>query len=176
MVDTTNLTTSAGVVAQATSNGVQFTGTDGDDVIVGGAGADRATGGAGNDTIALRGGNDTAFDGTGNDVYDMGAGDDLVFVDSGIDLIDGGVGNDTVVFSDPLSAYTLTLLADGDSGGRWQCSDARRLRAGPQRGELLVRGSPVFLRATGGNRDTGGRPGNHGAGRDADRRQRTGPG
>jgi hypothetical protein len=39
MIDTTNLTTSSGVVAQATSNGVHFTGTDGDDVIVGGAGA-----------------------------------------------------------------------------------------------------------------------------------------
>jgi hypothetical protein len=63
-------------------------GGDGDDVLIGGAAADRLEGGGGNDF--LRGG-------AGDDTLIAGSGNDTLQGESGKDALDGGSGNDTAV-------------------------------------------------------------------------------
>lgn len=83
-----------------------LTGTDGNDVRIGGAGADIVHGGAGNDMlsgedgrdIVLGGdGNDDIFGGKGADMLYGDGGDDRIFAGEGADMITGGAGSDTVM-------------------------------------------------------------------------------
>lgn len=78
-------------------------GDGGNDAIYGGDGNDFLVGGAGDDVISGGNGDDTIFtgalDGTGNDgdnVVSGGAGDDLIVSGTGDDIIHGGSGNDTI--------------------------------------------------------------------------------
>lgn len=79
-----------------------LTGTEGDDILVGGADAD---------TLVGLG---------GNDILQGGDGDDLLIGGPGRDLLDGGAGNDTVSYEDadpvgPLSYLHVNLLSQSAS-------------------------------------------------------------
>ncbi len=63
-------------------------GGEGDDVLVGGAAADKLIGGPGNDELNGRG---------GNDVLIGGAGDDTLIGGPGNDILQGGTGHNTLV-------------------------------------------------------------------------------
>ncbi len=71
-------------------------GTDGDDVIVTGPGADRVLGRGGRDIICTRGGNDVIRGGGGDDQLRGGPGADRVAGRKGLDRADGGKGNQDV--------------------------------------------------------------------------------
>ena len=96
-------------------------GSDGDDVLVGSAGNDSIDGGGGNDLLDGGDGDDTLFGGWGNDVLRGGAGADTLDGGSGSDTLQGDAGNDTVigsvgdtvVYTGPVSDYTLSWAADG---------------------------------------------------------------
>jgi Ca2+-binding RTX toxin-like protein len=84
------------------------TGNTLDNVIVGGAGADRLSGGGGNDRLeggagadSLDGGlgNDALFGGLGNDTLNGGTGNDTLTGGAGDDLLIGGAGADVFVFA-----------------------------------------------------------------------------
>ena len=81
-----------------------YTGTTGDDTLIGGSGNDTLNGGAGNDTLFGGAGNDMLFGGDDNDNLLGGAGDDY---------IDGGNGSDTVSYSDILTGVTVSLSIAG---------------------------------------------------------------
>jgi len=90
-------------------------GTDGNDSITGGLGADRIYGGDGNDTLVGGGGADSLRGGEGNDLINGGVGDDTILGEggddtlggdqgddilhggAGSDLLDGGAGDDTLI-------------------------------------------------------------------------------
>ncbi len=78
---------------------------NGEDLILGSAGANILNGMAGNDVIDGRGGNDsliggigndTLQGGTGDDTLDGGANDDMMLGGRGLDVLLGGSGNDTL--------------------------------------------------------------------------------
>lgn len=69
-------------------------GTPGDDIIYGGAGAQKIIGGGGNDIIIGGGGGDKIFGGKGNDRIKGGAGGDTIHGGKDNDRIFGGRGND----------------------------------------------------------------------------------
>jgi Ca2+-binding RTX toxin-like protein len=80
-------------------------GGDGDDTIVGSAGADELTGGNGNDNLSGGagpdringdGGNDTLDGGSDNDILRGGDGADTVLGGNEADRVEGGAGNDTL--------------------------------------------------------------------------------
>ena len=93
---------------------VNITGTNEDDIFIGGSGDDTITGGSGNDTIAggsgddeitggagydsLTGGSgdDTIAGGSGNDTIAGGSDDDVILGEAGDDVLTGGSGNDTI--------------------------------------------------------------------------------
>ena len=68
-----------------------------DDVMTGGAAAERFQGGAGNDRLEMGDGNDTARGGTGNDSLHGGGGNDLLYGNDGKDTLRGGAGNDQLI-------------------------------------------------------------------------------
>ncbi|WP_306175532.1 MULTISPECIES: calcium-binding protein [unclassified Stenotrophomonas] len=70
--------------------------TDGDDVMLGGAGNDVLDGGAGNDQIDGGAGNDVVSGAEGNDRLLGGAGNDQLYGGAGDDDLDGGAGDDTL--------------------------------------------------------------------------------
>jgi len=70
--------------------------TDGDDVILGTAAADRIVAGGGNDVVCALGGNDTIYGGPGNDTIDAGDGADVVHGQAGNDVIRGNRGDDRI--------------------------------------------------------------------------------
>ncbi|WP_417509146.1 calcium-binding protein [Methylophaga sp.] len=78
-------------------------GAAGDDVIFGEAGDDILIGGAGNDVLLGGDGNDILFTGTidgssnnGDNILSGGKGDDTIYTGTGDDLIFGGSGNDLI--------------------------------------------------------------------------------
>ena len=75
----------------------------GDDTINGGAGVDVLSAGAGDDIMHGGSNSDRLFGDDGNDTLDGGSGNDRQ---------DGSVGDDTAVFSQSLSAYSLTDFGD----------------------------------------------------------------
>ncbi len=81
-----------------------ITGTDGDNLIVSGAGSDVIYAGAGNDTILAEWGNDTVFAGAGADHVNGGSGNDTI-ITSGKDFAAGESGDDTVIISSGLPSY-----------------------------------------------------------------------
>ena len=72
----------------------RLSGRDGDDTILGGAGNDRISGGDGDDTIDAGDGNDRVYAGDGDDTVTAGDGNDRVYGWDGDDTVDGGAGND----------------------------------------------------------------------------------
>lgn len=72
-------------------------GGNGNDIIYGGAGDDILLGGEGNDIIFGGAGSDTIDTGSGNNIVDGGAGDDAIFGGDGNDIINGGSGDDTII-------------------------------------------------------------------------------
>jgi Ca2+-binding RTX toxin-like protein len=75
-------------------------GTNGNDLIVGGAGDDELGGGSGADTLRGGAGNDSIDGGAGADSVEGGAGDDVIVFDANDVRIDGGAGNDRLVIKD----------------------------------------------------------------------------
>ncbi|PKP70640.1 MAG: hypothetical protein CVT82_05700 [Alphaproteobacteria bacterium HGW-Alphaproteobacteria-4] len=75
--------------AEATTDGVNISGGDGDDSLLGGAGDDQLWGDAGNDTLSGGVGNDLLAGGDGNDTFGFVS-------DYGSDTVWGGRGWDTV--------------------------------------------------------------------------------
>lgn len=82
-------------------------GGDGNDTLIGGAGAELFLGGPGNDTVDGNGGADTAFLGSGDDRFVWDPGD-------GSDAIEGGDGNDAMVFNGAAATDQVSLSADGN--------------------------------------------------------------
>lgn len=69
----------------------------GDDSLVGTNGPDLVYGGAGNDILRLNDGNDTAWGGKGDDDIAGFSGNDLLYGGAGADFISGEDGNDTLL-------------------------------------------------------------------------------
>ena len=84
-------------------DGQLFTGTNGNDNLLGGIGNDTLDGRSGDDTLDGAAGNDTLIGGNGNDVLIGGAGNDVIRTGESDpfqgDQVTGGNGNDTVDFS-----------------------------------------------------------------------------
>ena len=75
------------------SSATSVEGTDGDDVIVTGAGQDAVDGGRGDDLICTRGGRDTIRGGRGFDRMRGGPGTDTLRGQRGLDSANGGRGD-----------------------------------------------------------------------------------
>ena len=80
-----------------------FSGTPGNDLLIGGnftdvisglAGDDRIGGGGGDDTLSGNNGNDTLYGGNGNDFAGGASGDDTVYGGDGNDTVQGDDGSD----------------------------------------------------------------------------------
>ncbi len=100
-------TTSADIYAVDSST---ITGTDEDEVLVGGSGSDILQGGSGDDSLIGNAGNDT---------LDGGAGDDLLMGGTGDDTLTGGAGDDLFMFSNYLDGHDeiTDFSADYDHDG-----------------------------------------------------------
>ncbi|MGZ2258552.1 calcium-binding protein [Roseobacter sp. A03A-229] len=81
-----------------------------DDVLFGGAGADKIHGGSGHDQLHGGTENDDLYGGSGFDTLDGGAGNDLLSGGSERDILSGGAGNDV------LSGGTGADVLHGDAG------------------------------------------------------------
>ena len=81
-------------------------GGNGDDALFGGNGNEKLLGGNGNDTIDGNKGNDVAFMGKGNDTFVWDPGD-------GSDTIEGQNGKDTLLFNGAAIAEKVELSANG---------------------------------------------------------------
>ncbi|MBU1612327.1 MAG: hypothetical protein KKC99_10840 [Proteobacteria bacterium] len=104
-------------------------GGDGSDTLIGGAGNDFLSGGDGSDTLIGGDGNDTLFGGQGSDVLMGDDGNDTLdggFKDGANDTVFGGEGNDTYYWGNSKDGSdvfdggegTDTLRIDLDSGGK----------------------------------------------------------
>jgi Ca2+-binding RTX toxin-like protein len=113
-----------------TCGGLPATGapTEGDDVIVGTAGANSIDGGGGNDVICGGGGADTLKGGVGNDrLYGEGGGDTLEgnggsdTFDGGLgaDSISGGTGTDIATYSSRTLGVTVDIDGVADDGNSY---------------------------------------------------------
>ena len=96
------LTSFENTTSELLPDGELFTGTNGNDTLLGGTGNDTLNGLDGDDVLDGAGGNDTLDGGAGNDQLIGGAGSDLIRTgennpDFG-DFVVGGSGNDTVDF------------------------------------------------------------------------------
>ncbi|MDH3706411.1 MAG: hypothetical protein OES57_10110 [Acidimicrobiia bacterium] len=75
----------------------QLSGRGGDDSLQGGAGDDAMTGGVGNDGLSGGAGNDTMTGGVGNDDLSGGGGRDHIRGGAGDDSLDGGYARDVLL-------------------------------------------------------------------------------
>lgn len=71
-------------------------GGEGNDVLVGGAAADKLIGGPGNDELNGRGGNDVLIGGSGDDTLIGGPGNDILQGGSGHNTLVGGPGKNVI--------------------------------------------------------------------------------
>jgi Ca2+-binding RTX toxin-like protein len=85
---------------------VTIDGGNGDDALFGGNGNEKLLGGNGNDSIDGNKGNDSAFLGNGNDTFVWDPGD-------GSDTIEGENGKDTMLFNGANVVDTVDLVAEG---------------------------------------------------------------
>jgi VCBS repeat-containing protein len=76
---------------------LNLSGTNGDDMLIGGPGPDTLTGLDGNDVIVGNGGADVLSGGNGNDSVSGNEGDDTILGGLGTDTLDGGPGTDTLL-------------------------------------------------------------------------------
>lgn len=90
-------------------------GGEGDDLLLGSAGADTIFGGTGVDVITASAGDDDVFGGRGDDVAVLGAGDDRFSWDpgDGNDLVLGGDGIDTLDFDGAGIGEEIVISASG---------------------------------------------------------------
>jgi RTX calcium-binding nonapeptide repeat (4 copies) len=86
---------------------VTLDGGNGDDALFGGNGNEKLIGGNGNDTIDGNKGNDVAFLGNGDDTFVWDPGD-------GSDVVEGQKGTDTMLFNGAGIAEQVDLSANGD--------------------------------------------------------------
>jgi Ca2+-binding RTX toxin-like protein len=86
---------------------ITFDGGAGNDTILGSNGADVLRGGADNDFVDGNQGNDTIFLGDGDDVFQWDPGD-------GSDTVDGQAGSDTLLFNGSGGDEIFELSANGD--------------------------------------------------------------
>ncbi len=77
--------------------GVKFSGSDGNDKIIGTPNDDLIQGGNGNDRVFGMGGDDIVCGGTGNDHVVGGTGNDAVYGEEGRDIVVGGPDDDYVL-------------------------------------------------------------------------------
>ncbi len=82
-------------------------GTVGNDTMTGTNGNDVMYGGAGNDTINGAGGNDFIEGGSGANIVNGGGGNDTIVYHPADTLVDGGTGNDTLWFKDDANFVDL---------------------------------------------------------------------
>jgi Ca2+-binding RTX toxin-like protein len=106
--------------------GVELIGTEDDDYLEGGFGADTISGLEGDDELYGGEGDDSVFGGDGDDFISGGPGSDLldggdgndyvsdVGIDGDADMVDLGAGNDTVYVFDASSASVITTGAGAD--------------------------------------------------------------
>ncbi len=101
-----------------------LTGTEGQDILLGGGGADTINGlgeddfldgGADADTINAGAGNDSVLGGGGADIINGDAGNDTINGEGGIDTINGGAGNDTIHYAIGDGADAVNGGADSDT-------------------------------------------------------------
>jgi Ca2+-binding RTX toxin-like protein len=85
---------------------VTLRGGNGDDVLIGGAGLETLIGGNGDDTIDGNKGNDVGLLGNGNDTFVWDPGD-------GSDVVEGQNGTDTMLFNGADAAERVVLSANG---------------------------------------------------------------
>jgi Ca2+-binding RTX toxin-like protein len=106
-----------------------LTGTNGDDILVGGADADTLLGLNGDDTLQGGDGDDLLVGGNGDDTLQGqgGAdtlqgerGDDLLIGGAGSDTLDGGSGEDTVSYADADPAPAMSFLMIHLGGSAWE--------------------------------------------------------
>ncbi|MDH4383464.1 MAG: tandem-95 repeat protein [Gammaproteobacteria bacterium] len=114
-----------------------FTGTSGNDTLIGTTGGDVLDAREGDDSLLGGFGNDVLYGGTGNDLLDGGAGSDVMYGGDGDDtyIVDAtsdsvyeysGQGEDTVMSSvaytltDSVERLTLTGTANINGTGNWQ--------------------------------------------------------
>jgi Ca2+-binding RTX toxin-like protein len=101
-----------------------LTGTEGQDIILGGGGNDTLNGlgeddlldgGTGDDLINAGTGNDTLIGGTGNDTLNGEAGNDTFnyTIGDNADTVNGGAGVDTLNITGTAAANTLNVVFDG---------------------------------------------------------------
>ena len=76
---------------------VSYTGTSGNDYILGNGLDNMIDGGEGNNVIAGQGGNDFIITGSGNDVISGGDGDDVIIAGDGNNVVSGDSGNDFII-------------------------------------------------------------------------------
>ena len=93
---TVSVTNAVGVTT--TSNMATSTGTQEEDRLTGGTGANTLLGLGGNDILSGNGGNDRLEGGDGNDTLSGGSGNDRLIGGAGADVIDSGSGLDIIVF------------------------------------------------------------------------------
>lgn len=94
-------------------------GTEGDDMLTGGAGADQLLGGGGMDVLDGGAGNDELRGGTGDDTLIGGEGNDVLLAARGSDELSGGDGEDFLyggVGDDELSGDDGNDILDGGQG------------------------------------------------------------
>lgn len=93
------------------STETNYTGTSGNDYIVGNNLDNTIDGGEGNNIIAGLGGNDLIITGSGNDLISGGDGDDIIFAGDGNNIISGDAGTDFIVAG---SGNDIILGGSGD--------------------------------------------------------------
>ena len=76
---------------------VSYTGTSGNDYVLGNSLDNMIDGGEGNNVIAGQGGNDFIITGSGNDVISGGDGDDVIIAGDGNNVVSGDSGNDFII-------------------------------------------------------------------------------
>jgi VCBS repeat-containing protein len=98
--------------------------TVGTDTITGGVNS--VQGSNFNDTLIGSAANESFFGGSGIDAINAGGGNDQITGQAGNDTIDGGAGSDIAIYTGPMSAYTLTSPAAGQT----QVADSTSTRDG----------------------------------------------
>jgi Ca2+-binding RTX toxin-like protein len=98
---------------------MELHGTEGADVLNGGADGDTLYGFGGNDTIKGGAGDDVLAGNDGNDTLQGGDGDDYILGGPGNDTIDGGAGNDWAAYEDATAGVIvdLNLTTAQNTGG-----------------------------------------------------------
>jgi Ca2+-binding RTX toxin-like protein len=93
-------------------------GTDGDDLVLAGAGNNTVQLGEGDDVLLAGLGNDTATGGQGSDLMSGGSGNDIMSGNNGVDVVVGNAGNDTLNGDAGNDALIPGLGSDVANGGR----------------------------------------------------------